>query len=74
MVAPATLAAPVAEISGADISRETGLHWLEQMMLIRRFEEAAEYAYTQKKVGGFLHLYIGEEAIAVGIHIVSHRR
>jgi pyruvate dehydrogenase E1 component alpha subunit len=36
------------------------------MMLIRRFEEAAEYAYTQKKVGGFLHLYIGEEAIAVG--------
>ncbi len=66
MVAPATLAAPIAEISGADISRETALHWLEQMMLIRRFEEAAEYAYTQKKVGGFLHLYIGEESIAVG--------
>lgn len=56
----------VATSAATEISRETALHWLEQMMLIRRFEEAAKYAYTQKKVGGFLHLYIGEEAIAVG--------
>lgn len=66
MVAPAAVAAPVAKEAVTEITREMGLHWLEQMMLIRRFEEAAEYAYTQKKVGGFLHLYIGEEAIAVG--------
>lgn len=36
------------------------------MMLIRRFEEEAARAYAQGKIGGFLHLYIGQEAIAVG--------
>ncbi len=48
------------------IPREQALAWLEQMMVIRRIEERAEEAYTQGKIGGFLHLYIGEEAIAVG--------
>ena len=37
-----------------------------QMLLIRRFEEAAAKAYSQGKIGGFLHLYIGQEASAVG--------
>ena len=41
-----------------------GLH--RQMLLIRRFEEAAAKAYSQGKIGGFLHLYIGQEASAVG--------
>jgi len=36
------------------------------MVLIRHFEEHAAEAYAQAKVGGFLHLYIGEEAVAVG--------
>src|ERR687891_755850 len=36
------------------------------MMLIRRFEEKAAEAYALGKIGGFLHLYIGEEAVAVG--------
>ncbi len=36
------------------------------MLLIRRFEEEAARAYARGKVGGFLHLYIGQEAIAVG--------
>jgi pyruvate dehydrogenase E1 component alpha subunit len=36
------------------------------MLLIRRFEEKAAEAYALGKVGGFLHLYIGEEAVAVG--------
>src|SRR6185436_3721158 len=36
------------------------------MVLIRRFEEKAAEAYTLGKIGGFLHLYIGEEAVAVG--------
>lgn len=40
---------------------------LEQMMLIRRFEEKSAELYTQEKIRGFLHLYIGEEAVAVGI-------
>ncbi len=48
------------------VSREQALDWLYQMVLIRRFEELAENAYTQGKIGGFLHLYIGEEGIAVG--------
>jgi pyruvate dehydrogenase E1 component alpha subunit len=37
-----------------------------QMMLIRRTEEAAAKAYAQGKIGGFLHLGIGQEAVAVG--------
>ncbi len=39
-----------------------------RMLLVRRFEEAAARAYTQGKIGGFCHLYIGQEAIAVGVH------
>lgn len=42
------------------------------MNLIRRFEERAEEAYGQGKIGGFLHLYIGEEAIAVGALAALH--
>jgi pyruvate dehydrogenase E1 component alpha subunit len=41
-------------------------HWLRQMLLIRRFEEKAGEAYSLGKVGGFCHLYIGQEAVAVG--------
>jgi pyruvate dehydrogenase E1 component alpha subunit len=37
-----------------------------QMLLIRRFEEKAAEAYTLGKIGGFCHLYIGQEAVAVG--------
>src|SRR5215831_17096989 len=37
-----------------------------QMCLCRRFEEAAAKAYSQGKIAGFLHLYIGQEAVAVG--------
>lgn len=44
-----------------------GLLLLYQMLLIRRFEEKAAELYTKAKIRGFLHLYIGEEATAVGI-------
>src|SRR3977135_3622448 len=40
--------------------------WLATMMLIRRFEERAGEMYAKAKVGGFLHLSIGEEATIVG--------
>src|SRR6478752_2934362 len=40
--------------------------WLETMVLIRRFEERAGEMYAKSKVGGFLHLAIGEEATIVG--------
>ncbi len=45
-----------------DVARE----WLQTMMLIRRFEERAGEMYAKAKVGGFLHLAIGEEATIVG--------
>jgi pyruvate dehydrogenase E1 component alpha subunit len=51
-------------IEGLD--RETLLRMLHQMILIRRFEEKAAEAYTLGKIGGFCHLYIGQEAVAVG--------
>lgn len=39
---------------------------LEKMLLIRRFEEKSAELYTLSKIGGFCHLYIGQEAVAVG--------
>jgi pyruvate dehydrogenase E1 component alpha subunit len=47
-----------------DASLLLGLY--RQMCLCRRFEEAAARAYSQGKISGFLHLYIGQEAVAVG--------
>jgi pyruvate dehydrogenase E1 component alpha subunit len=38
----------------------------KNMLRIRRFEEEAARLYTERKIGGFLHLYIGQEAVAVG--------
>ncbi len=51
--------------AGADA---TLLDLYRQMLLLRRFEEAAGRAYTEGKIGGFCHLYIGQEAVAVGVH------
>lgn len=45
---------------------------LKTMMRIRRMEELCAELYTQEKIRGFLHLYIGEEAVAVGV--MSHVR
>ena len=51
-------------IEELDQARLTDL--LRQMMLMRRFEEKAAEMYARQKIAGFLHLYIGEEAVAVG--------
>jgi pyruvate dehydrogenase E1 component alpha subunit len=45
---------------------EQKLALLRQMLLIRRFEEKAAQAFMQAKIKGFCHLYIGQEAVAVG--------
>ncbi len=45
---------------------EAAREWLETMLLIRRFEERAGELYAKAKIGGFLHLAIGEEATIVG--------
>ncbi len=57
----ATKAAP-----GLEGEEKLMRHLLEQMLLIRRFEEKAAEMYALGKIGGFLHLYIGQEAVAVG--------
>lgn len=44
-----------------------GREFYKMMLLIRRFEERCVELYSHEKIRGFLHLYIGEEAIAVGI-------
>src|ERR687888_2756242 len=46
--------------------KDEALELLEKMLLIRRFEERAQEMYMKAKVGGFLHLAIGEEATVVG--------
>ena len=50
------------ELPDPDVARD----WLRSMILIRRFEERAGEMYAKAKVGGFLHLAIGEEATIVG--------
>ena len=46
--------------------RKLLLSLLEEMVKIRRFEEKAAQMYGLQKIGGFCHLYIGQEAVAVG--------
>jgi pyruvate dehydrogenase E1 component subunit alpha len=55
--APPPTASPQAELH---------TRMLREMLLIRRFEEKAAEAYALGKIGGFCHLYIGQEAVAVG--------
>ena len=47
-------------------NKDTLLDWYRQMVLIRRFEERCAELYQQGLIGGFLHLYIGQEATGVG--------
>ncbi|PLX93545.1 MAG: pyruvate dehydrogenase (acetyl-transferring) E1 component subunit alpha [Desulfuromonas sp.] len=46
---------------------EHALHLFHQMLRIRRLEEKSAELYSAMKIRGFLHLYIGEEAVAVGV-------
>ncbi|MFP3883797.1 MAG: pyruvate dehydrogenase (acetyl-transferring) E1 component subunit alpha [Actinomycetota bacterium] len=48
-------------------NEEHRLRLLEQMLRIRRFEERCAQLYQAEKIRGFLHLYIGEEAVATGV-------
>ncbi len=57
-------------ISNATLAGLTRTQLLEmhyQMALLRRFEEKSAEEYTRGKIGGFMHLYIGQEAIGVGV-------
>jgi pyruvate dehydrogenase E1 component alpha subunit len=81
----ATKAESPVEAGGAALSsmgKDELLELYRQMYLIRVFEEHSAEQYAYGKIGGFLHLYIGEEAIAVGAihalrpddHLVTHYR
>jgi pyruvate dehydrogenase E1 component alpha subunit len=69
-------------VSGTRLDQATALEWYRQMVLIRRFEERSAEMYARARIGGYLHLYIGQEAIAVGAisalrpddHLTSHYR
>ncbi|MFK8046705.1 MAG: pyruvate dehydrogenase (acetyl-transferring) E1 component subunit alpha [Crocinitomicaceae bacterium] len=51
---------------GSKFSKETYIKWYKDMLMIRRFEEKISQLYIQQKFGGFLHVYIGQEAVAAG--------
>jgi pyruvate dehydrogenase E1 component alpha subunit len=56
------------------LSRAHMLDLLKQMTRVRRFEDKCAELYTQEKIRGFLHLYDGEEAVAVGVIPVLEER
>ncbi len=62
---PAEAARPSGSI--AEFSKEEELQALRLMLLIRRFEEKAGQMYGMGLIGGFCHLYIGQEAVVTGV-------
>ena len=63
-----------AHVDKPHLSRAHMLDLLKQMIRVRRFEDKCAELYTQEKIRGFLHLYDGEEAIAVGVIPVLEKR
>jgi len=51
----------------ANGDRAHAMHLLYQMLYIRRFEEKCAELYSREKIRGFMHLYIGEEAVSAGV-------
>lgn len=54
-------------VSAPAVSRDELLQLYQQMVLIRQFELSAQASYKRGELPGFIHLYIGEEAVAVGV-------
>ncbi len=59
--------ASVQDVPGSGMDNNELLRLYRQMLVIRRFEDRAAVAYRQNKIGGYLHLYIGQEAVACGL-------
>ncbi len=55
----------------ANVSKEELLKYYKEMLLIRRFEEKAGQLYGMGLIGGFCHLYIGQEAVVVGLEAAA---
>ena len=61
--------AAASDLSAPDLGRESELQAYRSMLLIRRFEEKAGQLYGMGYIGGFCHLYIGQEAVVVGMQM-----
>src|SRR6266567_1628865 len=59
-----------ATLAGLDRTQLLEMHY--KMALLRRFEEKSAEEYTRGKIGGFMHLYIGQEAVGVGCIAALH--
>jgi len=71
---PATKAEKSASISNVpEFSKDDELKAYREMLLIRRFEEKAGQMYGMGLIGGFCHLYIGQEAVVTGVTMASRK-
>ncbi len=57
----------VKKVQHPGVDTDVLLEWYRSMVFVRHFEEQAERSFRRGKVGGYLHLYIGQEAVAVGV-------
>ena len=57
--------------SKSNVSKSDLIHFYREMLLIRRFEEKAGQLYGMGLIGGFCHLYIGQEAVVVGLEAAA---
>ena len=64
---PKKMKKQAAEVLAPTYSKETYMLWYETMLRSRRFEERTLLLYSQQKIRGFCHVYIGQEAIAGAI-------
>jgi pyruvate dehydrogenase E1 component alpha subunit len=64
---PSKRSAPSVELAEPPVAAATFKQFFREMLLIRRFEERASQMYGMRLIGGFCHLYIGQEAVVVGM-------
>ena len=62
---------PKKSSSKSNLSKDELLGFYKEMLLIRRFEETAGQLYGMGLIGGFCHLYIGQEAVVVGLEATA---
>lgn len=67
-------ASRAASKAGAPVSAQDLIQFYRDMLLIRRFEEKAGQLYGMGLIGGFCHLYIGQEAVVVGMQAAAEKQ